>query len=208
MTEIIVNEQNISKDINQNSSIDQVIDLVMNNYAKQGQVISNMQVNGSFFDYETQNAGLKQKVDEVNSIRFELKNSLELAFEALDSCNNYIDIVTTKINALIALYNDNKLTQANECFGEVIEIIDLFIQLMTKIHRTIRIHNPENFSKGPAIQNLEIHLLSILKALIPAKEKEDIIMLCDLLEYELVDNLKQWKIKAIPELKQYRILSK
>jgi len=204
MTEIMVNKQNITTEINHGSSIDQLIDLILNNYATPGDVISNMLVNGSFFDYEDKNNNLKQTVQQVESISFELKNSLDLAFEALDSCNSYIDNVTDKIQTLLQFYSENKLAQANSSFSEIIEIIDLFIQLITKIHRTIRIHNPKQFTKGPVIQNLEIHLLSILKALIPAKEKEDIIMLCDLLEYELVDNLKQWKIQAIPELKKYK----
>ncbi len=48
--------------------------------------------------------------------------------------------------------------------------------------------------------SLEVRLISTLQQLIPAKEKNDIIMLCDLLEYELVDILDEWKNKVIPEL--------
>jgi hypothetical protein len=40
--------------------------------------------------------------------------------------------------------------------------------------------------------------------LLSAKEKNDNIMLCDLLEYELIDNLTQWKIKILPELKKLK----
>jgi hypothetical protein len=46
--------------------------------------------------------------------------------------------------------------------------------------------------------------LSVIKALLPAKEKNDVVMLCDLLEYELIDNLTQWKIKVLPELKKLK----
>ncbi len=58
--------------------------------------------------------------------------------------------------------------------------------------------------KDESIQKLEIHLLSVMKALLQAKEKNDTIMLCDLLEYELADNLTQWKIKVLPELKKLK----
>jgi len=91
-------------------------------------------------------------------------------------------------------------------FGEVIEIMDLFVQLMSRIYKTVRKRHPQQLQATQTFQQLEIHLLSIMKALLPAKEKNDIIMLNDLLEYELIDNLTQWKIKAIPELKKLRDL--
>ncbi|MEX0798110.1 MAG: hypothetical protein WEB87_03435 [Bacteriovoracaceae bacterium] len=53
-----------------------------------------------------------------------------------------------------------------------------------------------------SIRQIKIHLLSILKAIKTAKENGDEVMLADLLEYELKDNLTQWKITAIPHIKR------
>ena len=82
--------------------------------------------------------------------------------------------------------------------------MDLYIQLVSNVYQVIRKDLNGKSFKDESIQKLEIHLLSVLKALLQAKEKEDIIMLCDLLEYELVDNLTQWKIKVLPELKKLK----
>ena len=130
--------------------------------------------------------------------------SLDLAFESIDSCFGYVEYISTQIQKVTASYNEGKLDQANESFVEVIELMDLYIQLITRVYRVLRTDlNIINF-KDESIQNLEIHLLSIMKALLQAKEKNDTIMLCDLLEYELVDNLTQWKIKILPELKKLK----
>jgi hypothetical protein len=130
--------------------------------------------------------------------------SLELAFESIDSCFGYVDFITSKIQKLIFAYNSGESEQANMIFMEVIDLMDLYIQLISKVYSVLRIELQGQPFKDEGIQKLEIHLLSIIKALLQAKEKEDVIMLCDLLEYELVDNLTQWKIKVLPELKKLK----
>jgi hypothetical protein len=131
-------------------------------------------------------------------------DSLDLAFESIQSCFGYVDYITAQIQRLIAAYNNGDIEEANDHFVEVIELMDLYIQLITKVYSVLR-NELKNLSfKDEGIQKLEIHLLSVMKALLQAKEKEDIIMLCDLLEYELIDNLTQWKIKVLPELKKLK----
>jgi len=141
----------------------------------------------------------------MNPVRQTPNNaSLELAFESIDSCVGYIDFITARIFKLIGCFNANELDEANRVFIEVVELMDLYIQLISKIYRAIRLDLQGQSFKNENLQKLEIHLLSIIKALLSAKEKEDIIMLCDLLEYELVDNLTQWKIKVLPELRKLK----
>lgn len=130
--------------------------------------------------------------------------SLELAFDSIDSCFGYVDYITSQIQRLIAQQNTGDTEGANKTFIEVIDLMDLYIQLITKVYHVIRTDMPDRSFKDENLQKLEIHLLSVIKALVQAKEKNDVIMLCDLLEYELIDNLTQWKIKVLPELKKLR----
>jgi hypothetical protein len=139
----------------------------------------------------------------LNNLTKESTNeSLDLAYESIDSSYGYIDHIIGKIQKLTAHYQANEITEANQELVEVVELMDLYIQLITRVFQVIRLNNKDAPLKEEGIQKLEIHLLSIIKALLQAKESNDLIMLCDLLEYELVDNLTQWKIKVLPELKK------
>lgn len=131
-------------------------------------------------------------------------SSLELAFESIDSCFGYVDHITQQIQKLITVYNQGDTEAANSAFVEVIELMDLYIQLISRVYRVLRTELKTMSFKDESIQKLEIHLLSVMRALLQAKEKDDVIMLCDLLEYELIDNLTQWKIKILPELKKLK----
>lgn len=130
--------------------------------------------------------------------------SLDLAFESIDSCFGYIDHIVSRIQKVITHFNANEIKEGNEHLVEVVELMDLYIQLISKVYKVIRLNNRDQLLKDESVQKLEIHLLSVIRALLQAKEKNDLIMLCDLLEYELIDNLTQWKIKVLPELKKLK----
>jgi hypothetical protein len=136
---------------------------------------------------------------EINS-----NGTLNLAFESVDSAFGYIDYIISQVQVLIGHFHSGNTAATNSQFAEVADLMDLYIQLMSRIYNVIRDNVPDQAFKNENIQRLEIHLLSIMKALLSAKEKNDNIMLCDLLEYELIDNLTQWKIKILPELKKLR----
>ena len=132
--------------------------------------------------------------------------SLELAYDSIESCYGYVDHIITRIQQSVSHFNANNIQEGNEQLAAVVELMDLYIQLISKVYQIIRLNNKDIALKDENVQKLEIHLLSVIRALLQAKEKNDIIMLCDLLEYELVDNLTQWKIKVLPELKKSKNL--
>ena len=205
MASVTVNNKLIENS-DRNISINDVMEYVLSEVLHEDEVITSLDLNGKQLSYEEEQEVLTVPADQYKDINFTTTSSYELAFEALNDCSSYIETIISKIEFLTELQNENKMNEANVVFGEVIEIMDLFVQLMSRIYKTVRKRHTQQLQATTTFQNLEIHLLSIMKALLPAKEKNDIIMLNDLLEYELTDNLTQWKIKAIPELKKLRDL--
>lgn len=198
MISVNISKENLELPKSEVMTLSQAIDLIEAEGIEKNEVVTNVIINGQSFNVENLGEFADIDIDELIDPIIEIKNNFEIAFDALSDSNSYIDTITDKINEVVALYNENNHDEANLMFGELIDLVDLFIQLISKVHRTVKSYNPDFFKSNDTIRNLEIHLLSILKALIPAKEKNDIIMLSDLLEYELADNLAQWKIKAIP----------
>ncbi len=205
MIHLGVTKKDFNLNDNEALSLKDAIELVEKHSLKKNEVVTSIIIEGESYLVEQLDELMEYDITELGEPKFIVKNSYEIAFEALEDSNGYIDLISAKINQIVALYNENKLDDANIVFTDLIDLIDLFIQLISKVHKTVRSYNENFFKDNNTIRDLEIHLLSILKALIPAKEKNDIIMLCDLLEYELADNLAQWKIKAIPLLLKSKV---
>lgn len=201
MTTVTLNERRISLKTDDNGTVSSLIEQLYNEVVADNEVITECFLDGEAFEVGHPHNIFESALGDFRKINLMTKTNLELGLEALDSCPAYIDNMCEKIQHLISAYQTQG-AGTNELFGDIVDTLDLYIQLMSQIFQILKSNRGETFKKGDEIQKLEIHLLSVLKAMLPAKEKEDIIMLTDLLEYELIDNLTQWKIKIVPELRQ------
>tara|TARA_B100001971_G_scaffold213155_1_gene245529 strand:+ start:119715 stop:120152 length:438 start_codon:yes stop_codon:yes gene_type:complete len=123
----------------------------------------------------------------------------ETLIETVILLPRYIDKILYNIDCSI-----NSINNQEDSEEEVIKIFDnlsSFISLVSIIFRDSIFQTYDNETTD-VLKTLKIHQLSIVKALKSAMKNDDLLMLTDLLEYELKDNLTQWKISAIPQLKQ------
>ncbi|MBL6988945.1 MAG: hypothetical protein ISR65_04170 [Bacteriovoracaceae bacterium] len=202
MPEITINTVPMTSELNTKKTVKEAIDQLHNFQHFKKRTVVSITLDGQMINIYDEDPLLVTPIDEFSSVDFTVKTNIELALDALDSSFLYIDAVLESIELLTQLYQENKYTEANSKFTEVIDIMSLFVQLISQIHTIFRDNLTSEYKKDDKVEELELHLLAILKAIVPAQEKKDIIMLCDLLEYELVDNLNQWKTSAIPILKK------
>lgn len=111
----------------------------------------------------------------------------------------FLRSIETNIDTSIECFNSDNTEDGELYLNKVMNCISSFIKLSSILCR-------ETFSLNPtfdstSIKNLQIHLLSLIKGIQFALKSSDMIMLNDLLEYELKDNLSQWRISTIPTLK-------
>jgi hypothetical protein len=78
--------------------------------------------------------------------------------------------------------------------------ISQFVELTTLLSKTIMVRKRMSLD---GIKNSHVHLLFIMKGMNQAQLKHDYIALEELIKYELKDNLTQWKIDLIPQLKKH-----
>jgi hypothetical protein len=77
--------------------------------------------------------------------------------------------------------------------------ITKFVELTTMMAKVLT--NRKNITI-PEIKLSHIHLLFVLKGINQAQKKHDSLVLEDLIKYELKDNLTQWKIDLIPQIRR------
>jgi hypothetical protein len=95
----------------------------------------------------------------------------------------------------IELQWNRKLSILISDLGQFVELTTLSTKYLTQ-KRNIEL---------PMIKDSHVHLLFVMKAIIQANQKKDALVLDDLIKYELKDNLTQWKIDLLHQMK--RLLS-
>ena len=101
-----------------------------------------------------------------------------------------------------AFAEKNKLNQ-NEihsffhpsAISNIIDILDSFFTIINTAANNLSIANKKS------ILLIQFETLSILKAIYNASIQNNVVMLCDLIQYELKDILVKWKIKTILTLR-------
>lgn len=119
----------------------------------------------------------------------QIATALKIAQEATVSMSEYItDIVED--------FRKNNEKEANSKLSELIEIVNLFIQLISQVKE----QSPHFHKVKDETEKVELHLLETVKEILEVKQNADDTSLCDLLEYELGDNLERWHQKVITPL--------
>jgi flavin-binding protein dodecin len=201
--DLFLNKEKIfNKPSNVEETVYQLLDRTTKSYLKQNEIIASITLDNEVFDATSDNQIFELKTNNFKAIDITVTTNEELTAAAINACDQTLDSLDNKLIILVEQYKKENFAAANRLFIEVIEVTDLFIELISLIHHSLKRIHKGRYIKTNKIHELEIHLLSTLKAMLPAKEKNDTIMLCDLLEYELIDNLSKWKKEVIPELQK------
>ncbi len=202
MTKVTINSQTLSEKFHKETTLSDIINFLTKHKISEEDTITNIYIDNQQAPLNEDDKIYFQALKNYRTINFEVRNKVELAFEALDSCSFILEQTITKINELIEMYRKDAFQKASTIFTEIIDYIDLFTKMINKIYQTInKKFSEKNSIKKESFQELEQDLLFTLKAILEAKEKNDIVMIPDLLEYELIENLGHWDANIISKLK-------
>jgi hypothetical protein len=183
-------------------TIAELIPSLKDNHLSESEYMTSISVNGETITKSNETQFLEKSIKDTDLISFKISNSKSLLLETVDELPSYIDQMIETINLAVSFSNNNQSDLMQTLLSEIIVKIDSFIQLITQVHKGLTIESDKSLDSGQTIKQLEIHLLSVTKALLVAQKRDDEVMLIDLLDYELKDNLTQWKITAIPQIKR------
>lgn len=128
-------------------------------------------------------------------------NDQKFQVESITVASKYIDEINQLSKKTAIELRNQSDSNSLKLFLELIENLQLFIEFMGVTYDFYQKHYPSFENLKEEMKTVHMNLLSLLKGMVSSQEKNDIVMLCDLIEYELVDNLTRWKISIIPELK-------
>ncbi|MFT6630718.1 MAG: hypothetical protein ACJAS4_000660 [Bacteriovoracaceae bacterium] len=162
--------------------------------------LDRFKINGESIDINSEDPKLIRPIEQSDFIEISFNSSNQLLSDILIDLAGLTDKILLKITQTADEFKLENDDIAMVQLSTVIDAVDLFIKTIN--HACNSILDREEIEGFLPIKELQIHLLSVIKAIHSAHQKEDHIMLTDLLEYELKDNLTQWKILILPTLKQ------
>jgi len=199
MAIIEVNQQKITFDQNSYLNIKSFIPKLQKEFPIEDYALDFFRVNGHSVDINSEDPLLIRPINDQDHIQISFHQNRVNIKNIIVDLGLLIDRILSKIEKCASDFKDDDQIINDVNLSQIIEGVDTFINTVKHIladHAT----KHEHYENLP-IKELQIHLLSVLKAINSVFQKDDLIMLTDLLEFELKDNLTQWKILILPTLK-------
>ena len=137
----------------------------------------------------------------MQSSTLENFNDIAALSEAASLLTRFLEGIKCSVRSSVRAVEDDDHSQVEAQLSNLADQLSRMVSVFNLLYRDSKAVANGEQTGDHQLKQVQIHLLSVLKAIKSAQHSGDKPMLIDLLEYELQDNLTQWKIKAIPKLK-------
>jgi len=163
-----------------------------------GHVISSLRVDGREIS-EAEEQNLKNSpVNGMGAIEVMTASPADLAYETLDTLSQYVDRLVASIERAALHFKQKNYVAADTYFVKSIDGLDLFVQTIGGVKLALRV------GLEPKIALAEASLVSIMNDLLDAKRQNNYVYIAELLEKDLVENLREWKDVAFPIFRNWK----
>jgi len=163
------------------------------------QVIASVKVDGKELSAEEETLLSEIAIDQVGEIEILTASPLDLAYETLNTLDQYVELLMGSVAQAADYYKKKNLISGDTYLAKAIDGLDLFVQTIGGVKLAIRV------GLNPKIALIEATLVSIVQDLLETKRQSNYVFLAELLEKDLAENLSEWKTIAFPIFRNYRI---
>lgn len=114
-------------------------------------------------------------------------------------CETDIEKIGECIATYIRLCSKGQFDSLDAIFLDIVENLSNFIKASSILKNYLK--HTENFNKDSPFILLQFQLLTLLNRLSQAKQRNDLTLIMDILEYELFENLVRWKQDVLNSIK-------
>lgn len=122
------------------------------------------------------------EIDDIKELKIETKTIDSLISDTLDEIKVYLPKLKNGCIDAADLFRNNELKEANDKFQLILNGIEWYTKTISRILTLL-----EDDELKDQLENELILMNTTLKELIDAHENEDIVLVADILEYELIE---------------------
>ncbi len=189
MLSYVIDGQAKTFELNGGDSLATILNGLYGDLAKSGRFIASLSLNGEEVTSEEEK-NLHLHGNDCLEITTETPGCL--AIKILGESQYYINELQNYILLVAGQYTSG-IKKADRNFTEAIQGLQWFVQMTDFIERTLQINFQKVMFNYRSIAEYVMCLNSILQEIVKAQEGCDPVLLADILEYDLVPHLGEWK---------------
>jgi hypothetical protein len=183
------------------SNLEQILLKIMSDYLKSGNIITRVRLNGMVYSEERPHDAARIKLSDIKTLEIDTMAADEIAWQFLENGGEQLGPIIESAQKVSELFRIADESEANDQYAELLETLRLFLRMVAEVKEVLDIDLAAIHFQNGTVQDRIHRLLEIMDQMLHVQEEDDWIMLADLLEYELVPLLEEWK-SILPLLKE------
>jgi hypothetical protein len=190
MLSCVIDGQVKSFNLNGTDSLATMLEGLNSDLAKGGRFIASLLVNGE--EVVDSIAEKSRRLDGIDSIEITTETPVRLVGKILDEGQNYIEGLRDCLMKVAGHFTSGSEC-ADDSFAEAVQGLQWFVQMTDFIECTLNLDFQKLLRNGRPVAEYVNSLNGILQEIVNAQEGSDPVLLADIIEYDLVPHLEEWK---------------
>ncbi len=172
--------------------------------AEAGDTVLSVKLNGEDITGKDHTDLIELPVTDIEELEVQTGDPKQLARSTLYSIADFLEQLLKELQNTAELFRLNQSRRSNDSFLRCIDGLQVFMHTMESCRRLLGISYelifvPANDESERSVAECRRELFSTLDAMIEAQSDQDWVLMADMLEYELIPNLEEWR-RIIPEI--------
>ncbi|MDY6973955.1 MAG: hypothetical protein SV775_16800 [Thermodesulfobacteriota bacterium] len=199
--EILLDEMSTEIEETGIRNLEEILLKIATDYVRQGQVITAVKLNGEFYSEENQHDAAGILLTDIESLELHTMAADEIAWQFLENGVSQLYPIIESAQKISELFRIADEGEANEQYGRFLDALRFFLRMVDEVRGILQLDFSTILVEGSTVEDKVQVLSEMIGRMLEIQEEEDWIILADLLEYEMVPLLEEWR-SILPLLKE------
>jgi hypothetical protein len=191
--EILIDREKIDIEDAKLHNLEEMLLKIMSEKINPKNVITAVKLNGEFYSEKFPHDASRVPIREVKKLEINTMSSEDMAWYFLIKSGDHLDQMVENARMVSELFRVSEESEANEKYAEFVESLRLFWQMVNEVQTILNLDLRTIAFQEGTVEDRVQKLSGLMDQMIKVQEEEDWVMLADLLNYELIPLLQEWK---------------
>ncbi len=199
--EILLDQKSIEIDTGEAGNLEQILLKIMGEEVPPGNVIASVKVNRASYSEKKPHEALSVHVRDISLLEITTIRKEEVVWPFLEAGIGQLDLIIKSAVRVSRLFRIADEAEANDHYADLLHSLRLFMRMVKEAGESLFIDFATILFKDTSVNDRVEKFGHIIGHMLSIQEKEDWVMLADIIDYELIALLDEWKL-ILPMIKK------
>ncbi len=187
--------------VQQNQTLGPVYQQLVDSLAQSGKVVTSVEVNGEHLSSGRIWNFASSAISEIQDLDLLTREVVEMVHETMEYSDRHLELLCHETEKTATMFRLGEELEAQERLGTCISGLQWFLKALSALRGMMKLDFNSLPLKDTTVEAGLEEFVPIVEDLLAAQSDGDVVLLADILEYEMIPRLTVWR-SALPELEE------